>query len=291
MLRITGLVLTLALLSGCSAGGGNTVVMLTDYGTRDHYVAILAANVLKANPNAKMVAITHEIHPFNIMEGAFTLAEAVTEFTPGTVFLGIVDPGVGSDRTPIVVVTRTGHILVGPDNGLFDPAIARCGGAAAVYAIENPALLRPGTMSSTFHGRDIFAPVAGHMSAGVDPAKAGPLRTDWVHLDIQPAIRERDGVTGTILQVDYYGNLLSNIPASWMEGAPYGTAYEIAYEGKTERCTWQRTYSEVPKGAYLALGNAAGNIEFARNLDDAARTLAASVGQRITLRVPRTVSR
>lgn len=285
MIRLAGCALALLALCGCSTGGRNTVAMLTDYGTHDHYVAILAANILNANRNAEMVTITHEITPFNIMEGAFTLAEAVTEFRPGTVFLGIVDPGVGSERTPIVVVTKTGHILVGPDNGLFDPTIQRCGGGT-VYAIENPAYLRPGTMSSTFHGRDIFAPVAGHLSRGVAPEKIGPRRDDWVKLDMQPTIREKNGVTGTVLQIDYYGNILTNIPAGWMEGATFGASYEIVVDGKPTACSWQRTYSDVPKGAYLALTNAAGNIEIARNLDNAARTLNTEVGHRITLRVP-----
>lgn len=285
MIRPACCTLALLALCGCSTGGRNTVAMLTDYGNRDHYVAILDANVLKSNPDAKIVTITHEISPFNIMEGAFTLAESVTEFTPGTVFLGIVDPGVGSERTPIAVLTNTGHVLVGPDNGLFDPSIQRCGGAT-VYAIENPALLRPGTMSSTFHGRDIFAPVAGHLSRGVAIEKVGPRRDDWVKLDVQPAIREKAGVTGTILQVDYYGNILTNIPATWMEGASYGTQYEVVVSGPSTPCTWQRTYSDVPKGACLALSNAAGNIEIARNLENAARAFGAEVGGRITLRIP-----
>jgi S-adenosylmethionine hydrolase len=277
--------LALLALCGCSAGGRNTVAILTDYGTRDHYVAILAANILKSNPDAQIVTITHEITPFNIMEGAFTLAEAVTEFPPGTVFLGIVDPGVGSERTPIAVLTKTGHYLVGPDNGLFDPTLQRCGGGT-VYAIENPAYIRPGTMSSTFHGRDLFAPVAGHLSRGIDIKQIGPKRDDWVKLDIQPTIREKNGVTGTILQVDYYGNVLTNIPASWMEGASYGTKYEVVVNGQPTPCTWQRTYSDVPKGACLALGNAAGNIEIARNLENAARAMGAEVGGRVTLRIP-----
>lgn len=285
MIRFFGCTIALLALCGCKGGGRDTVAMLTDYGNHDHYVAILAANILKSNPSAKMVTITHEITPFNIMEGAFTLAEAVTEFPPGTVFLGIVDPGVGSERTPIVVATNTGHFLVGPDNGLFDPSIQRCGGAT-VYAIENPEYLRPGTMSSTFHGRDIFAPVAGHLSHGVPPEKMGPRRDDWVRLEIQQAVREKTGVTGTVLQVDYYGNVLTNIPASWMEGAAFGTQFEIVVNDKPTACTWQRTYSDVPAGACLTLANAAGNIEIARNLDNAARDLGAEVGHRITLRVP-----
>jgi S-adenosylmethionine hydrolase len=176
-------------------------------------------------------------------------------------------------------------LLVGPDNGLFDPTIQRCGGAT-IYAIENPAYLRPGTMSSTFHGRDLFAPVAGHLSRGVDPAKIGPRRDEWVKLDIQHAVRDKSGVTGTVLQVDYYGNVLTNIPATWMEGATFGTAYEVVVNGKSTACTWQRTYSEVPKSACLALTNAAGNLEIARNLDNAARDLGVEVGHLITLRVP-----
>src|SRR5262245_32778833 len=175
----------LAACLGCTSNRG-TVLMLTDYGTKDHYVAILEANVLKANPSARIIHITHNIEPFNIMQGAFVLAQAVPEFPAGTVVVGIIDPGVGSERHPIVVETNSGHLLVGPDNGLFDPLIAKEGGVKSIHLIENDQLKRPGTMSSTFHGRDLFAPVAGHLSRGVSVDRVGSKVTDWLKLEVRP---------------------------------------------------------------------------------------------------------
>jgi S-adenosylmethionine hydrolase len=142
-------------------------------------------------------------------------------------------------------------------------------------------------MSSTFHGRDLFAPVAGHLSRGVPVDRVGSKVTDWVKLEVKAASRQRDGASGTVVQVDYYGNVLTNIPASWMEGAPLGTKYDLCVGEKRTPVTWNRTYSDVPKGDWVALRNASGQIEIARNLDNAASTLSLGVGDEIAIRVPK----
>jgi len=284
-MRSTTLALaSLLVLAGCSTGQPHAVAVLTDFGTKDHYAAILTANVLRANPDARILTITHEIEPFNIVQGAFVLAEAVPEFPAGTVVLAVVDPGVGSERAPIVAVTKTGHVLVGPDNGLFDPLIRRTGGAKAVYRIANPALMRPDADSSTFHGRDLFAPVAGHLSRGVAPAAVGPALDTWVPLALSRPTRQGSTLQGTVIHVDRYGNLLTNIPGEWLAHFPFGTTLEIGVGDARQTCTWQKTYGDVPAQAYLVLRSASGNLEVAQNLGNAARTLGVRAGSAITLR-------
>lgn len=280
--------LTLLLLAatGCTGGARGAVALLTDYGTSDQYAGILAGNILRANPHAQVLTISHEIPPFDIVTGAFVLAEAGSEFPPETVLVGIVDPGVGTARAPIVVVTQTGRRLVGPDNGLFDLLIARDGGAAAVYEISNPQLVRAGPGSSTFHGRDLFAPVAGHLSRGIPPERVGPRRDNWVRLTIPQPQRSAGALSGAVLHVDRYGNILSNIPAEWLADVPLGTDLQVAVAGKQTAARYARTYGDVPESAFVLLRNAAGQLELARNLASAGATLGVSAGQELTVHLP-----
>jgi S-adenosylmethionine hydrolase len=269
--------------AGCAPRPNGIVAVLTDYGTQDHYVGVLIANVLRANPHARIVTITHEIEPFNIAQGAFVLAEAGVEFPAGSVLLGIVDPGVGTERAPIVVVTAKGRILVGPDNGLLDPLIHRDGGARGVYRIANPALLRPGALSSTFHGRDLFAPIAGHLSRGVDPASVGPRLSEWVRLDLPEPVQAAGAMRGAVMHVDRYGNLLTNILADWLEALPMGAGVEVAAGQRQVMARYSRTYAEAPRGEFVALCNASGYVEIARNLESAAAQLNVHAGDPIEL--------
>ncbi len=268
---------------GCAGPGLGTVALLTDYGSRDHYVGVLSAQVLRTNPSARLVTITHEIEPYNIAQGAAVLADAVPEFAPGTVVVGVVDPGVGTERAALVVVTRGGHILVGPDNGLFDPLIRREGGAKAVYRIENTRLMRPGGGSSTFHGRDVFAPVAGHLSRGLAPSSVGPRVQSWVTLE-QP-IPRAEGYTfwGAVVHVDRYGNLLTNMPAGWLEAVEPGTVFRVRAGEREITCSYRRTYAEVPEGEFVVLRNASGNVEVARNRGSAAEVLEVREGAAVQI--------
>jgi S-adenosylmethionine hydrolase len=279
------LLLLLLAVTGCATGTHGSVALLTDYGNSDQYAGILVGNILRANPRAQVLTISHEIPPFDIVTGAFLLAEAGSEFPPETVLVGIVDPGVGTARAPIVVVTRKGRRLVGPDNGLFDPLIARDGGAAAVYEISNPQLVRAGPASGTFHGRDLFAPVAGHLSRGVPPERVGPRRDDWIRLAVPQAQRSAHLLSGAVIRVDRYGNILSNIPADWLD-LPLGTDLQVAVAGQQARARYARTYGDVAEGAWVLVRNAAGQLELARNLASAGATLGVRAGQELTVHLP-----
>lgn len=287
MLRVSLVAAIVSALAGCAAPGQGIVAVLTDYGGKDHYVGALVANVLRANPHARIHTLTHEVEPFNVMQGAFILAECVCELPAGAVVLGVIDPGVGTDRKPIVIRTAGGHLLVGPDNGLFDLAVQRDGGAAEVRTIENESLMRPGPTSYTFHGRDIFGPVAGALSLGVPLVQVGPAADGYVRLNTPAPTRQRDGVAGVIVHVDYYGNLLTNIPASWMSDAPLGSAFDVVLGKHTQRVTWRHTYGDVAVGEFLALTTASGFVEIARNQQSAATSLEAVAGDAVQIRMPK----
>ncbi len=152
------------------------VTLLTDFGVADYFVGAMKGAVLSVNPRAQVVDITHEIPPHDIEAGAFTLLAAYQSFPQGTVHVAVVDPGVGSARRP-VVVEADGHLFVGPDNGVFGYIFERADDACVFHATETK-YFRP-SISSTFHGRDVFAPLAGALSLGVEPATLGPPVTDY----------------------------------------------------------------------------------------------------------------
>ena len=155
------------------------ITLLTDFGAADYFVGALKGAILSVNPQAQVVDITHEIAAHDIRAGAFTLLAAYEAFPPQTIHVAVVDPGVGSSRRPILVATRE-HFFVGPDNGLFSYICER-EPEPRVYHLTEEKFFRP-MVSATFHGRDIFAPVAGALSKGTPPASLGELITDYVRL-------------------------------------------------------------------------------------------------------------
>jgi S-adenosyl-L-methionine hydrolase (adenosine-forming) len=173
-------------------------------------VGSLKGVVLSLNPEAQLVDLSHEVGPQDIRAGAFLPAEAAAYFPPGTIHLAVVDPGVGSSSRALAARCR-GHYSVGPDNGLFHLIFNRAPDLAMV-SLENPAYFRP-RLSATFHGRDIFAPVAAHLSLGVDLDDLGPRVTDPVFLALPELEFGPEAIQGEIISVDRFGNLISNIPA------------------------------------------------------------------------------
>ena len=203
------------------------IALLTDFGLADTYAGELKGAVLTVNPDATIVDITHHVPPQDVHAGAFMLGNAVAAFPEGTVFIAVVDPGVGSERRPILVETPRGT-FVGPDNGLFTRVVwpdAGDGPSAPAHSplppgvrgwrLTNPAYWRE-RVSNTFHGRDVFAPAAAHYASGVPAEALGERVDDIRRLPVsQPAAK--DGVvTGEVVYVDHYGNLVTNIPASML---------------------------------------------------------------------------
>ena len=191
------------------AGSGQPLVsLLTDFGLVDPFVAEMKAVILSICPEAKIVDVTHDVAEFDVKMGAFLLAEAAPSFPAGTIHLAVVDPGVGSSRRPIVVKTKR-STYVGPDNGLLIPS-ATMEGILGAFEISNQSMMRR-EVSSTFHGRDIFAPVAAHIACGHSPEECGPSIRNYVPSPFHdPAIGDMS-VTCEVLHVDRFGNLATNL--------------------------------------------------------------------------------
>ncbi|MBS1831749.1 MAG: SAM-dependent chlorinase/fluorinase [Acidobacteria bacterium] len=182
------------------------ITLTTDFGLSDHFVGTMKGVIAGIAPKANVVDICHLVKPHNIAEGAFVLSQAYRYFPKGTVHVAVVDPGVGTQRRPILAQAESQY-FIGPDNGIFS-FLDR----PKVRVLENPAyFLRE--QSTTFHGRDIFAPCAAHLAAGVKPKSFGPAITDPVVIDLEP---KQDGPkrwTGLVLKADHFGNLITNLPS------------------------------------------------------------------------------
>ncbi|MDH4162364.1 MAG: SAM-dependent chlorinase/fluorinase [Nitrospirota bacterium] len=238
----------------------NLITLLTDYGTRDSFVSSLKGTILKTSPQAQFVDITHEIAPQDIWEAAFTLRESYTHFPKGTIHLAVVDPGVGSGRRPIIVVTES-YYFVGPDNGLFslvyrDAERLRVHHiTAAHYFISNP--------GPTFHGRDIFAPVAGWLTKGIPSGNFGDEITDFVKLNV-PSVKGTDtGLDGHVVHIDRYGNMITNVMSKDLQAfLPEGQQGTVIIQiGGKEIRGLKKFYAEAAPGELGALINSNGHLE------------------------------
>ncbi len=256
------------------------ITLLTDFGTKDAYVASLKGVILGLNPAAALVDLTHEVPPQDIRAGAFILAEAAAYFPPGTIHLAVVDPGVGSGRRALAACGR-GQYWVGPDNGVLHLAFV---GAPdlSIVSLENSACFQP-QVSPTFHGRDIFAPVAAHLSLGVNLDRFGPRITDPVSLGWPEPQFNRESVQGEIIHVDGFGNLVSNIPAGDLMAWLGEQSLELK-AGPLHLQGLARTYADRAPGEFLALAGSHGFIEIACTGNNAARRLKNGVGLPVEIR-------
>ena len=253
------------------------IALLSDFGTRDPYVGIMKGAIAQIAPDIRTIDLTHQIPPQDIAAGRFALAAAAAYFPVGTVFLAVVDPGVGSSRRAIAVECGCGW-LVGPDNGLFGGILALFPATAAV-CLENSRYWLQSPPSATFHGRDIFAPVAAHLAMGVPLEKLGPAIDPNSPIDLAlPNWQQTPaGATGAIQAIDGFGNLVTNIPGTQATGRDY-----MAHLGpRTIRCG--RTYSDVSVGEAIVLVGSHGWLEIALAGGSAAGTFAAAIGMPVEI--------
>lgn len=261
------------------------VALVTDFGTRDHYVGAVKAAVLTVCPEATVVDIVHEITAHDIAEGAFTLASAYRDFPKGTVFVAVVDPGVGSERRGVAVETG-GYLFVGPDNGIFTFVLAETG-EARIHQITNAGLFRY-DVSSTFHARDIFGPVAGHLARGMSLTDVGPALDDPVRIPVEPVRRVKEGEwEARVLHVDRFGNLTTNLHRRELleilkEVGDDPTEVVVVVEGIVLPIA--RAYSDVPEGEPCALLGSSGRLEVAVHRGSAYRILGAGRGAPVRIR-------
>jgi len=237
------------------------ITLTTDFGESDPYGAMMKGVILSINPDANIIDITHQIPAGLIQEGGLIIKESYTYFPSGTVHIGVVDPGVGGKRRPIAVLADN-HFFVGPDNGLFSTIIKAHVPTDIIHLKEKRYWMHK--ISPTFHGRDIFAPVAAHLSLGVDPFGMGE-KIDNPTLLSYPLPRENNSdLVGEIIRVDHFGNLITNITREHLE--PFLASKDLII--KVGRVTLKKistTYNDVPEGQPLALIDSSHVLEIAIN--------------------------
>jgi len=258
------------------------ITMLTDFGTRDPYVGIMKGVILGLDPEARIVDLSHEVEAGDLVGGGFVLAEAWHWFPRGTIHLAVVDPGVGTDRKPLLA-QADGHYFVGPDNGLFTAALDA---AREVFVRElAEAAYRLEPVSQTFHGRDIFAPAAAWLSRGISCRRMGPplnspVRASW----LPELVRERGGVLrGAVVHVDSFGNVITNISRAFLEGVRRGVV-PLVLEWTGGRSTrLVETYAEAPADEPVLLFGSSGYLEIAVNRGNAAERTGIRRGDEVRL--------
>ena len=251
------------------------ITLTTDFGTRDGYVAQMKGVILRISPKVRLIDVTHDIESFDIMEAALVIRGLWEYFPEGTVHIAVVDPGVGSKRRGIVM-RLDGRFYVGPDNGLFSLVFARSH-AREVREISDSNLFLQ-EPHPTFHGRDVFAPAAAHLSLGIAFDAVGPVVEDPVMLSIPEPIHTEVGIEGEIIHVDQFGNLTSNI-----ESGMLFRSVDSVQIGEWEIKGIKRFFSEVPTGAPVALINSFGFLEIAVNLGNASKDLGVQKGSRVNV--------
>jgi hypothetical protein len=253
------------------------VTFTTDFGLNDAFVGIMHGVVLNIEPATRIVDVCHSVASYDILDGAWTIAQAYRFFPPRTAHVIVVDPGVGSERRPILAETEN-YVFVAPDNGVLSMIEAREPKFTVRHITSERYFLEP--ISQTFHGRDVFAAVAGWLSKGVDPADFGPEITDHVRLPLPTVERIGDNsLRGMVLKVDKFGNLITNIgeqeaPELFSASLPPVNIL-ISGETITRLC---RSYAEGAEGEHFAIIGSSGYLEIAARQSSAAQKLSAGVG-------------
>lgn len=252
------------------------ITLTTDFGARDHFVAVMKAVILGIAPRATLVDISHEIAPFKILEGAFLIHEAYRHFPKKTAHVVVVDPGVGTSRRPILV-EAAGHFFIAPDNGVL--SMIYRDGRHKVREITNQRYWLP-RVSRTFHGRDVFAPSAAHLAKGAAPASFGKPLQDYLQLTaITPNRQSRSSWSGTVLHTDRFGNLITNFRADEFD---LRGPFEISV-GLQRVTRLALAFADCAPGELFAIFGSSGYIEIAVNQGSAARILGCGTGAPVDL--------
>ena len=226
------------------------ITLTTDFGLRDPYVAEMKAIILSIAAEATIVDITHEIEKFNVKTAAYILASASSYFPKGTIHVAVIDPGVGTRRRPIFVRTEQ-CCCIGPDNGVL-ALTAKNQGIKHIYEISNPKLMMP-NVSRTFHGRDIFAPAAAHLAAGVPPERFGPEISDIVVPKFAKILRRKDTLEGQVVHIDDFGNIITNFRETEISQITSRTSINLRLKNTRLRLRLCKAYADVEPHEPLAI--------------------------------------
>ena len=267
------------------------VTLTTDFGTVDGYVGAMKGVIARIAPEARVLDLTHDIPHQDVRAAAFALHRAVPFFPPGTVHCVVVDPGVGTSRRPLAAETGDGQVLVGPDSGVFTlflPPFADVELRAVELDVRDW-WRAPGTPSSTFHGRDVFAPVAAHAARHIDEgtfdlARYGSPAARLARFAVAEPVQDREGWRGEVMNVDHFGNAVTNLPGPWIAAGGDGTSVEIVVEVGSHRMPLVRTYADVRAGELCALIGSSGWLEVAQREGSAAEHLGLAPGIPVVVR-------
>jgi S-adenosylmethionine hydrolase len=256
----------------------HVITLTTDFGAKDWFVGTMKGVLLSLQPRARIVDLTHEIPGGDICAGAFALAAGCHYFPKGTVHVAVVDPGVGSARQAIAVQTAN-YFFVGPDNGVLSWALAR-EKIKSIRRLENEKyFVRP--VSHTFHGRDVFAPVAAHLSRGIPIRNFGPPTKELVRLPWPEPRKQPGRIDGEVIYVDRFGNAITNIANASL---PATGRCEV-FTGRRRLCSTGKFYQSAPPGHAVAVPGSAGYLEVCVNGGSAARTLGLRIGVPLSIRL------
>lgn len=262
--------------------GYDTISFLSDYGTVDEFVGVVHSVIRQFAPHAAVIDITHEVPPHDVRSGALTLARSAQYLAPGVV-LGVVDPGVGTSRRGVAIEVGDGEaVFVGPDNGLFAPAVAMVGGATRAVELtsEDHRLAAPGP---TFDGRDVFAPAAAHLAAGVALTDLGPeVDPGGLFPGTLPLTRIEDGaLVAEVLWTDRFGNLQLNVDPAEIED--FGDRIELRFDGRRRTGVRHDTYGEIAAGEVGVVVDSYGLVSLCVDRSSAAEELSIETGDEVIL--------
>jgi len=261
------------------------ITLTSDFGSQDYYVSAMKAVILGISPQVRLVDISHDLPPQDIMAGAWVLKNTAFLYPPGTIHLAVIDPGVGSTRRPVLVRVRD-HYFVGPNNGLFSLVVES--EEHRVFELSSSKYWRD-EVSPTFHGRDIFAPVAAWLSRGEAPEQFGSELEELTTYRWAKPIADDEGIQGWIMHIDRFGNLITNIPQSFIQKYDRISSYKI-YVGNTILKSISDSFSDVPDGEAVALIGSSGMLEVAINKGNAERMLGGEKGAPVSLVIQKNVS-
>lgn len=255
------------------------ITLTTDFGTSDWFVGVMKGVICSINSNSQLIDITHHISPGNIKEAAFVLKQAVPSFPKKSIHLAVVDPGVGTSRNGLVIETKT-SILVGPDNGIFSWVLLDTGIVRTIRL--NPKKFGD-SLSSTFHGRDLFAPAAARLSLGENPLNLGKVTDSLIRIEWPEHIQAQDGIHGQTLHVDRFGNLITNIPIASLPPISNSKPITLQTSDKITPIEFHSTYDQAPINMPVLIPASTGYLELAIKGASAASKLGWSAGKRFKL--------
>lgn len=262
----------------------NIIVLMTDFGYKDPYVSLMKSVIYKINPKVKIIDLTHDIPSFNVHYASYILLVSYKYFPRGTIFVVVVDPGVGGNRKALIIKTRN-YLFVGPDNGVLYPAANDDGIVDIINVVNDKFFIKP--TSNTFHGRDIFAPVAAYLSLGIDHKVFGNNIAVKDIIKHEISIREFNGtdktICGQVIYIDKFGNIVLNIKYPQYDLYKFFTEARISVNNRDFKVKVGKSFSSVNRGEFVLYVNSFNLMELGINMGNAAKTLNVKVGDSICI--------